>query len=270
MYGKQWKSRTINKVILVDVESIQPNPAQPRMEFDQEELKSLAESIVANGLLQPLTVRKTGNGYELVSGERRLRAMKYANVKEAPCILITASDRQAAVLALLENIQRADLNYFEEAIALKNLIVEWGLSQNELGTRLGKAQPTIANKLRLLKFTPEEQQWILEHHINERQARALLRLEDPEKLLTAVEYIEEQHLNVVQTEEYIDGLLDVPQEPPHQQRLCPIVKDVRLFFNTINKAIHVMNQSGIDASAERLEKEDHIEYIVRIPLSAAR
>ena len=114
------------------------------------------------------------------------------------------------------------------------------------------------------------EQWILEHHINERQARALLRLEDPEKLLTAVEYIEEQHLNVVQTEEYIDGLLDVPQEPPHRQRLCPIVKDVRLFFNTINKAIHVMNQSGIDASAERLEKEDHIEYIVRIPLSAAR
>lgn len=270
MCGKQWKLKTVNKVFLLDVDQIRPNPAQPRKEFNQEELKSLAESIVANGLLHPLTVRKCDSGYELISGERRLRALKYANLKEAPCILLTASDRQAAVLALLENIQREDLNYFEEALALKNLIVEWGLSQNELGARLGKSQPTIANKLRLLKFSPEEQQWILDHHINERQARALLKLEEPGRLMEVVEYIEEQHLNASQTEDYIGSLSAHPQEPPRQQKFCPIVKDVRLFFNTINKAIHVMNQSGIGASAERLEKGDHIEYIVRIPLTTAR
>lgn len=265
MSGLQWRTKTVNKVVLLDAASISPNPAQPRTVFAESEIKSLAESIVANGLLQPLTVRKSGAGYELVSGERRLRAMKYANLREIPCIIIDTSDRQAAVLALLENIQREDLNYFEEAAALKNLMVEWGISQQELGSRLGKAQPTIANKLRLLKFDEAEQRMLLSHGLSERHARALLRIDQPELLDQAVAAIDERKLNVAQTEQYVEALLDRQQDTKAKRSSHPIVKDVRLFFNTINHAIAVMNQSGIRASAEKVEKGDHIEYIVRIP-----
>lgn len=269
MNPKPWMAKTVNKVVLLEVEQISPNPAQPRKTFGDAELKSLAESIATNGLLQPLTVRRNKSGYELVSGERRLRAMKYANLKEAPCIVIDTTDRQAAVLALIENIQRQDLNYFEEAAALKNLMVEWGISQQELGSRLGMAQPTIANKLRLLRFDGEQQKKLLEADVNERQARALLKLENQDLLQAALEVIGQNKLNVVQTEQYVDTLLSGPKEPEEKSRRrnCPIVKDVRLFLNTINNAINVMNQSGIRASAEKIEKTDHIEYIVRIPLT---
>ncbi len=262
LFKKQEKA--VNRVILLEAENIQPNPVQPRTVFGENEIRSLAESIAANGLLQPITVRKKGDGYELVSGERRLRAMKYANIREIPCIVIDTTDRQAAVLALLENIQREDLNYFEEAAALRNLIVEWGISQQELGVKLGMAQSTIANKLRLLKFGAAEREQLLSHGLNERQARELLRLPHPETVESAAAYIAENHLNAAQTERYVDSLL---QEPPVRKRQCshPVVKDVRLFFNTINRAISVMNQSGINASAERIEKADCIEYIVRIP-----
>ncbi len=265
MVGFLKKEKTVNKVVLLPVDSIVPNPAQPRTVFGANEIQSLADSIMANGLLQPLTVRKTNDKYELVSGERRLRAIRQAKMEEAPCIVIDTSDRQSAILALLENIQREDLNYFEEAVALKNLMVEWGVSQQELGVRLGKAQPTIANKLRLLKFEPEEQKELLKKGINERQARALLRLEDSDRLRTAVDYISTHNLNVSQTEEYIELISQEKQKP--KKRLHPVVKDVRLFFNTINNAISLMNQSGIHASAEKVEKEDYIEYIVKIPIA---
>lgn len=263
------KGKTVNKVILIDVELIRPNPAQPRTIFKQSEIESLAASIVQNGLLQPLTVRKCSGYYELISGERRLRAIKYALMKEAPCIVVDTTDQQSAVLALLENIQREDLNYFEEALALKNLMVEWGISQQELGARLGYAQPTIANKLRLLRFDELTQKLILGHELSERQARALLKLDDPELLQIAVEHIAQERLNVAQTEEYIASLLGktpATKEKP-RKKVHPIVKDVRLFLNTINHAVSVMKQSGIKASTEKIEQEDCITYVVKIPLA---
>lgn len=266
----QIKGKTVNRVVMIDVESIQPNPAQPRTQFKQSEIEGLAASIVLNGLLQPLTVRKVENGFELISGERRLRALKFAQLQQAPCIIMETTDKQSAVFALLENIQRSDLNYFEEAEALKNLMVEWNISQQELGTRLGKAQSTIANKLRLLKFSKEEQMLMLEKGINERQARALIKIQKPELLQEALNNISEKGLNVSQTEKYIDSLLDeqlslnMPKKKFH-----PIIKDVRLFVNTINNAIKVMNESGVGASTEKIEHGDFIEYIVKIPIQAS-
>lgn len=259
--------KPVQAVVSLPVEEIDPNPAQPRVYFDEQELGRLAGSIRENGLLQPLTVRKSGKRYTLIAGERRLRALKQAGISHAPCIIVEASDRQAAVLALIENIQRSGLNYFEEAAAFKNLITEWGLSQQELGKKLGMSQPSIANKLRLLRFDSGIRALILEHNLNERQARALLRLETPQQIQRAVEAISARKLNVAQTENYIQSMLEAEQEAkkPHK-RFHPIVKDVRLFFNTMNKAISLMNAGGIGASAKKVEKEDCIEYVVRIPL----
>lgn len=260
------KNQTVNKVVSIDVSLINKNPSQPRITFEQTEIENLALSIQQNGLLQPLTVRKLSNSYELISGERRLRALKFANISRAPCIIIDVSDKQSAVFALLENLQREDLNYFEEACALKSLIVEWGVSQQELGTKLGKAQPTIANKLRLLKYDSDIQELLIKSNINERQSRALLKIEDKELLSSAVSYIAEKQLNVAQTERYIEELLSPQNQKPNRKKFHPIVKDIRIFMNTINHAVTLMNQSGINAVSEKKECDDFIEYTVRIPI----
>ncbi|MEG2429848.1 MAG: ParB/RepB/Spo0J family partition protein, partial [Oscillospiraceae bacterium] len=191
-----FKIKTINRVVGIEIEMIQPNKNQPRKIFLQKELESLADSIKENGLLQPITVRKQDKEYyELVSGERRLRASKIAGMKVIPCIVINSTQKQSAVFALLENLQRSDLNYFEEALAIKSLMVEWGLSQAELGLKLGYAQPTIANKLRLLRFDDMTQKLMIGKGINERQARALLKIEDENKLFEAIDYIHSNKLS---------------------------------------------------------------------------
>ncbi|WMJ21779.1 ParB/RepB/Spo0J family partition protein [Paludicola sp. MB14-C6] len=258
------KLKEINRVVLIDTELIVPNPAQPRSTFSQKDLESLADSIKVNGLLQPITVRRVDSHFELISGERRLRACKIANMRTIPSIIVDMTDKDSAVIALIENLQRTDLNYFEEAIALKNLIVEWGVSQTELGERLGKAQSTIANKLRLLRFDELTQNLILGNQLTERQARALLKLTDDSKIFNAIEYISAHKLSSLQTEKYVDALVNA--KPIHTQHSKLVVKDIRLFFNTINNAIKVMNQSGIPASAQKIESGDFIEYVVKIPL----
>ena len=236
MTALQLRGKTINKVVLLELDQIEPNPAQPRLLFSQEELQSLAQSIAENGLLQPLTVRKVNGRYELISGERRLRALRLAGMKAAPCIVVSTTDEQSAVYALLENIQRADLNFFEEALALKKLMCEWGISQQELGARLGKA-------------------------------RCLLKLPE-EEVPAAVAQIQKQGMNTAQTEHYVQALLERKEEEDKpKKKYYPIVKDVRVFLNTINKAITVMNASGIAASTCKIEKEDCIEYVVKIPIA---
>lgn len=257
--------KAINKVILIDAEKISPNPSQPRKVFCSDEIVSLSESIKQNGLLQPLTVRKTEQGFELISGERRLRAIKYAGIRFAPSIVIDVSDKQSAVLSLIENIEREDLNFFEEAEAMKALITEWGISQQELGTRLNKSQPAIANKIRLLKFDEEIRRLILENGISERQARAMLKIPDKEMQRQAVKIIKEKGLNAVGAEKYIDELLAEKNE--HKKRSVPIIKDIRLFFNTINNAVNIMNKSGIKAKTKRIDGESSIQYIVTIPIN---
>lgn len=263
--GRAIKLKEVNRVVLIDSELITPNAAQPRTVFGIKELESLAESIISNGLLQPLTVRRVDAHFELISGERRLRACKLADIKKVPCIIVETTNQQAAVFALLENLQRCDLNFFEEALAIKGLITEWGISQTDLGKRLGKAQSTIANKIRLLRFDDAVQRFMLTNGINERQARALLKVETESKLYEAIEYISANSLSAAQTEKYV-AAIDKCQKP---QRKTPkiLVKDVRIFLNTINNAIKIMNQSGIHASAQKIDSGDFIEYVVKIPLA---
>lgn len=259
-----YSGKTINKVVLIDIEKISPNPAQPRKDFSPEEIESLAVSILSNGLLQPLTVRRKGKDeFELISGERRLRALKLAEAEAAPCIIVDADDRQSAIFALIENLQREDLNCFEEAEGMRTLILNWKISQQELGVRLGKAQSTIANKLRLLSFDEKTRATIIKRGLNERQARALLRVEDKRLLELAIEEIAARKLNTEQTEKYIDGLLFCTDKP--KKNFHPLVKDVRIFINTITNAISIMNKSGINAVSEKRDYGDHIEYIVKIP-----
>lgn len=258
----QPKEKVVNKVVLLPVEEVLPNPAQPRTEFDEQALNSLADSIRQNGVLQPILVRKLGDRqYELISGERRLRASKAAGKDTVPAVILEASARQSAVYAILENIQRRDLNLFEEASALQSLIVEWGVTQEEAAAKLGMAQSTIANKLRLLAFSEEEQQMMLQYQLTERHARALLKLRDDPRKMEAIRWVGEHHLTVRQTEGYIERLL---QEKPLARRVL-LVKDIRVFINTINQAIDTMKNAGIPAESSKTEKEDYIEYLVRIP-----
>lgn len=258
----QQKEKMINRVVLLPVAEVSPNPAQPRLEFDEMALSGLADSIRENGVLQPILVRKLGeHQYELISGERRLRASKMAGLESIPAIIQDATSRQSAVFAILENIQRKDLNLFEEAAALHALIVEWGVTQEEAAQKLGMAQSTIANKLRLLAFSEEEQQIILQYKLTERHARALLKMRDDPRKMEAIHHVGKGHLTVRQTEGYVERLL---QEKPLARRVL-LVKDIRIFLNTINQAIDTMKNAGIPAETEKTEKEDCIEYIVRIP-----
>ncbi|MEG1027846.1 MAG: ParB/RepB/Spo0J family partition protein [Oscillospiraceae bacterium] len=254
--------KVINKVIMIDIDTIAPNENQPRTLFDEQELFCLAQSIKENGILQPLTVREVNNTYQRVSGERRLRAAKLLEMKSVPCIIIDVTDKQSAVLALIENLQRTDLSYFEEAVALKNLMVEWGITQIELGKRLGKSQSGIANKIRLLAFPDDIQKLIFANELNERQARALLKIQDKDKLIEAIGYISTHRLSSVQTENYIDAILKSSQG---KKKIKFIVKDVRIFFNTVSNAVKIMNEAGINVSTQKIECDDYIQYVIKIP-----
>ena len=265
MAGFLQKEKTVNKVVLLPLTEIDPNPAQPRQVFSEKELQSLSDSISENGVLQPILVRKGQNGrYELISGERRTRASMLAGKKTIPAVIMDTSPRQSAVYAILENIQRKDLSVFEEASALHSLIVEWGVSQEEAARRLGKAQSTIANKLRLLAFTEAEKKAITENHLTERHARALLQLPEGSLRMEAILHIAKENLSVAKTEAYVKRLL-IPKPP---KRKIIMLKDVRIFLNTINKAVDTMKTAGINATAEKRERGDYIEYVVKIPVTA--
>lgn len=272
--GKEWSNMAIfqktgaehtavNKVVEIPVCAIAPNPAQPRVIFDDYELSQLAVSIQQNGILQPLTVRRLENGisYELIAGERRLRACKLLNMSHVPCIIIETTNRDSAILAVVENLQRSGLNYMEEAYAMKNLIEYYGLTQEETAARLGIAQSTIANKLRLLKLSDEEKAMALRFGLNERQARALLRLE-PDKRKGAIEYISSNRLNTAQTDRYVDELLKPKQKITKRWGF----RAVNLYINTFNKTIDAMKEAGINCEAQKNRTDEFMEYVVKIPL----
>ena len=243
---------------------ILPNPSQPRKVFREEELQALAQSIQENGLLQPVTVRRENGAYYLIAGERRLRACKLAGIKEIPALVADCAPEDSAVLALLENIQRKDLHMFEQANALVNLLREWRITQEEAAKRLGISQSYLANKLRLLKLSPEEQNEILQYKLTERHARALLRVDDPALREKILRQAGEKHLNVSQTEELVTAALAPKQEGRKPKRTF-IAKDIRLFINTIDHAVDAMKTAGIAAQAEKTETEEYIECTVRIP-----
>jgi len=254
----------VNRVVEIPVAAITPNPAQPRVIFDDYELSQLAVSIRQNGMLQPVTVRRLeGSGYELISGERRLRAAKLINMEHIPCIVINADSESSAIFAVLENIQRADLNYIEEAIAIKSLIEHFGITQEDCAARLGIAQSTVANKLRLLRLTDEEKALALRFRLNERQARALLKLPQ-EKRISAIEKIGSLQLNTLQTDKLICEMLG--EKPVERKKHVWAFKHVGLYINTFNKTIESMKNAGIDCHATKNRTDEFMEYIVRIPL----
>ncbi len=254
------------RVLLLSVEEISSNPHQPRTSFAPSELQQLSESIRQNGILQPLTVRQCGERFELIAGERRLRAAKIAGLRAVPCIIMDISERNSAILALVENIQRQDLSCFDEAAAIAKLIHYYGMTQEDAAMRLGKAQSTVANKIRLLRLTEEERSLILEHKLTERHARALLRLGSPQERMQILEKVIRYSLNVEKTELAIDQYFGKVREEANFRKRSMLFRDVRLFANTINKAIETMQAAGIPAASQKMQFDDYIEYRVRIPL----
>lgn len=252
------------KLTKLPVSKIQPNPSQPRKLFREDELKSLAQSIQENGLLQPVTVRKENGVYFLVAGERRLRACKIAGLREIPAIVTDCPPEDSAVLALLENLQRRDLQMFEQANALINLLREWQITQEEAARRLGMSQSALANKIRLLKLSPEEQAEVLEHDLTERHARTLLRIDNMSLRQRVLRAVVERKLNVAQTEELVSLTLQ-KKEPQRRAKRTFVAKDIRLFINTIDHAVDAMKTAGIEAQTEKRETAEYIECTVRIP-----
>ena len=258
--------KTGNKILKIPVSQIKPNINQPRTEFNQEALNELAESISQNGILQPLTVRKLGkNDYELISGERRLRASKIAGLTQVPCIVIVVSDEKSAVLALLENLQRQDLSFFEQAQGISKLISIFNLRQEDIAAKLGKSQSTIANKIRLLKLSQSQQENIMKSGLTERHARALLRIEDEYRRDAAIKAIISRELNVAQAEHYIDKIVVVLQKDSHKAKRLSLIKDIRLFLNTVDHAVNTMREAGIYVESNRQTQDEYIEYTIKIP-----
>ena len=254
--------------LTVPVDKIRPNPYQPRQEMEKEALSELEVSIKQYGLMQPVVVRKiNGDEYELIAGERRLRACRNIGLSEISAIIVKASGTDSAVMALIENIQRENLGYIEEAEAFLSLIAIHGLTQDELAARLGKSQSTIANKIRILKLSPEIRTLLFEHGLTERHARALLRLSDEKQRRKALSVIIEKGLNVVKTEELIEDMLnaEVEKKNPQEAKNIRVFKDIRIFQNTIKQAIEIMKKSGIEASSHKKESDEFIEYTIKIP-----
>ena len=260
------------KVIEIPARKIRPNKTQPRQYFYEEDLRSLSQSISNNGLLQPLTVRKLKNDeYELIAGERRLRASVMAGFSKIPCIVMKCSDKDSAIFALIENLQRKDLGMFEEARGINRLIRKYGITQEQAAIQLGKKQSTVANKLRLLRLSYDEQDWITQAGLTERHARALLKIQNEDSRKEVLSHIIAENLNVKETEKYISSLLDNKKVQPLHNNTDKkiVVKDVRIFVNTISRAVDTMRMSGIDAVSKKEETEDYIEYTVKIPKETA-
>ena len=255
------------KIVSLPVGAIKPNPHQPRRQFEPEELRELGESIRLYGILQPLTVRKTGpTTFELVAGERRLRAAVLAGMENVPCILLNVDAEQSGLLALVENLQRKDLDFIEEAEGLRSLIRSYGMSQEEAARCISKSQSAVANKLRILKLPPDVLEKLRSAGYTERHARALLRLEEPEAQRKALEAIIAGDLTVAKTEAYIDALLRRGEEEK-KKRKTPVVvlKDVRIFLNTVTRGLSMMNRRGVRAVCERADTDNELVLTIRIP-----
>ena len=256
------------RVLYLPAARIRPNPLQPRKHFDAGALQELAESIRQYGVLQPLTVRRLAGGYELVAGERRLRAARLAGLSEVPCLLADVDEESSGMLALVENLQRRDLDYIEEAEGLQKLMQQYHLSQEQAARRIGKSQSAVANKLRILRHPPSVLQALRENHLTERHARALLKLPDETERLRVIGLIAQGEWTVAKTEQYIDSLL-APRTPQRRELGGFVLRDVRLFLNSIDHQLDLVRAAGVGASRERQETEQEIVLTIRIPKSKA-
>ncbi|WP_304508820.1 nucleoid occlusion protein [Anaerotignum sp.] len=255
-------------VYQLPIEKVRPNPYQPRKYFNLGALEELAESITAYGILQPITVRKmSGGSYELVAGERRLRAAEMAGLTTVPAIFVQVSDSDSAVLAFIENIQRQNLSFLEEAEGYRNMMEDYGLTQEELAAKLSKSQSAIANKLRVLKLEDSVKKELLEHNFTERHARALLRLPDEQTRLYVMAQMIREEMNVKRTEEFVEHTLEEMRNKhteKGERREKRYVTDFRLFTNTIKQSLEVIRRSGMDVVYEDSQNEEGCEIIIRI------
>ena len=246
--------RPERKVLWLPAAEIRPNPMQPRRTFEETGLRELAESIRRHGILQPLTVRRTAAGWELVAG-----------LETVPCLEAEVDGRASALLALVENLQRKDLHYLEEAEAIAAFLHQTGMTQEAVAAQLGMSPSALANKLRLLRLSPACRALLVEHGLTERHARCLLRLEDEGERLTALRQAAAKHWNVAQTEQYVERRLAALQTAPPAGRRTYIIKDVRLFLNSVDRGLRLIRDAGVDARTEREETEDEIVLTLRIP-----
>ena len=263
------RNKEVNKVVLLPLDQIIRNPYQPRKFFDSDAIQELCESISVNGLLQPITVRELADGeeYELIAGERRMMAFQGLGRTHIPAIIEKYTDKQSAVLALVENLQRKDLHFFEEAQGIQRLMQELGQTQQQISEQLGMAQSTIANKLRLLRFPAKIQEEILRAGLTERHARALLKIQGEEQQYAVLAIIIAKGFNVEQTERYIEEVLQ--KAKPQKKSRIFVVKDIRIFVNSINKAVSLMNQAGIPTETVKQETDGFLEFVIRVPKTAA-
>ncbi len=272
------------RLVKLPINKILPNPMQPRKVFDEDAINSLAESIAKYGLIQPISVRINEGKYELVAGERRLRAAKIAGYTEIPCIIIRAGDRKSAYIAITENMQRCDLDIFEEAEAIERLLACGNCTQSALAESLSMSQSAIANKLRLLRFEPEQRELIRKYRLSERHARAILRV-PPDKRSEAAEKIGSEGMSVTVAEEYIDSLVcngivkkqlakkNVKKAPPdevqiHQEEKKPIrtflIGDLSIFYNSLERSLSILKSAGYDASFEKTEENSEVRIAITL------
>ncbi len=250
----------------VEIGKIKLNPNRQEKQISESEILQLAATISKNGLLQPISVRKLGEKYELITGEKSFKAAIMCELQTVPCIVYEMSDRDIAIWALVEEIEKHDVSFFEEAEAIEKLISYYGLTQEEAASKLGKAQSTIANKLRILRLTKEERQIIVDYNLTERHARALLRLGSVQDRLTILDKISKNNLNVEKTEILIESFIGKRKEELSNKKKPIVFHSVTVFLNTVNKAIQAMQSAGVNAEARKIQSDEYIEYRVRIPM----
>ncbi len=251
------------KVVKVAIDQIFPNPYQPRKNFDDEALRDLSASIAQFGVLQPLLVAPVDNGrYMLIAGERRLRASKMAKLQEVPVIISEYTSQQIAEIALIENLQREDLHFLEEAEGYEKLMEEFHLTQEAMAARVGKKQSTIANKLRLLRLSDRIRKILVEGGLTERHARALLKLDDEEKQVQVLTVVIDNGYSVRQTESYIEKLLEDKKQ--EKKKRMVIVNDVRIYLNSIKQVVSAIKDVGIPVAMEQTVEGDDVIVSLRI------
>ena len=246
------------RVVFIPARAIRPNPTQPRRIFREEALEELADSIRQHGILQPLSVRRVGAGYELIAGERRLRAAQMAGLSEIPCIVMSMDEKESTMAAMIENLQRQDLDFVEEAMGIARLMDACNLSQEQAAKVLGKSQSAVANKLRILRHSPQVLEELRKAELTERHARALLKLPQEWEKLHAIQTIVRLDMNVARTEKYIQELLTGQADSPK-------TVNVRSFLNHLNQSLQRIQESGISAISERRETEGEIVLTITIP-----
>lgn len=254
-------------VVDVEIGKIYFNSTHRNDDFNQIDVANLAQSYFENGSIQPIPVKKIGTNFELIAGEKQFFAAKMCELQSIPCVIYDINDRDSLIEALVEHISNHNLSFFEEACAIENLLKDYGFTQEEAAAKLGKAQSTIANKLRLLRLSASERELITNNKLTERHARALLRLGSVEDRIYVLNKVIDNNLNVENTEIFIENYIGKRKNGKNIQKETQRIHNVSMFLSTINKAVESMRTSGIKAESKKIQMEEYVEYRVRIPMN---